>query len=152
MRPAPKVLGQQVAFLSHFAVLGVITEAAVAAGVDRERHYEWLADPEKYPNYREAYENAREKAADRLEAEATRRAVDGWEEPVFQQGMQVGLIRRHSDRMLEILLKARRPERFRERHDVTTGGEKLPAAVDLSRVSTETLKRLREELGEPAED
>jgi hypothetical protein len=40
-----------------------------------------------------------------LEAEARRRAVQGWDEPVFHQGRKVGTIRKYSDRMLEILLK-----------------------------------------------
>lgn len=45
-----------------------------------------------------------------LEAEVHRRAVDGWDEPVYQKGEMVGLIRRHSDRMLELLIKKNIPE------------------------------------------
>ena len=45
-----------------------------------------------------------------LEDEARRRAVDGVDEPVFQQGKQVGTIRKHSDTLLIFLLKGIRPQ------------------------------------------
>ena len=58
---------------------------------------------------------------DAVEAEIRRRGVEGWDEPVFQGGKRVGVIRRYSDRMLEILAKAHRPK-FRENTRVEVSG------------------------------
>jgi hypothetical protein len=65
--------------------------------------------------FRQAMEEAIEAAADALEAEARRRAVDGVEQPVFFQGEQCGASRRYSDSLLMFLLRAHRPAKFRER-------------------------------------
>lgn len=121
-RARARTLAQQALFLKHFAHGGVVTEAAQAAGVSRQRHYEWLADPEKYPDYEERFKDAHEQACDRLEREAIRRGADGWDEPVYQGGKKVGLVRRHSDRMLELVLKARLPDKYRERQSVEHSG------------------------------
>jgi hypothetical protein len=76
------------------------------------------------------WEEAEERAADALEAEAWRRAVVGVQEPLVSGGKVVRdddgqpiAIRRYSDALMIALLKARRPERFKDRavveHDVT---------------------------------
>lgn len=49
-----------------------------------------------------------------LEQEAYRRAVEGVEEPVYQGGELVGTVRRYSDKLLEFLLRGRRPQVYRE--------------------------------------
>lgn len=105
---------QQQAFLRAFAETGIIRDAAEAANIHRCTHWRWLQDPE----YAAAYEAATAEAADRIEREALRRALEGWEEPVFQGGKQVGTVRKFDSRLLELLLKAHKPERFRERHQV----------------------------------
>jgi len=59
-----------------------------------------------------------------LEAEAHRRGVDGWEEPVFFHGAECGRIKKHDGRLLELKLKRFVPE-YRERVSVDaalTGG------------------------------
>ena len=56
-----------------------------------------------------------EQAAQRLEAEAKRRAVEGVEEPVFYQGKQCGVIKRYSDALLMFLLKGAMPDKYKER-------------------------------------
>jgi len=60
-----------------------------------------------------------------LEAEAWRRAVEGVEKPVFQGGVQVGVIREFSDSVLMFLLRARKPEVYWERYDVTKASQPL---------------------------
>lgn len=85
-------------------------------------------------DFHEAWDAALEIGNDYLEQEAQRRAVEGYEEPVVHKGIQAFVrdpttgeleldahgrpipltIRRYSDRLLEVLLKARRPEKFRE--------------------------------------
>lgn len=120
---------QQKAFLEQYKSVGIITAAARLVGIDRQRHYEWLDQPTKYPTYQALFESAHEEACDRLETEALRRAVQGWDEPVFGKGpgqhagtVVVGAVRKYSDRMLELLLKARRPEKFKERFEHTGKG------------------------------
>lgn len=109
------------ACLTALAETGNVTEATRAAGVHRRTHYDWL-DPKKSGQeaaaiYAEAVEDAMEAAADRLEREAFRRAVEGVDEPVYQGGELVGTVRKYSDTLLIFLLKGARPEKFRERHE-----------------------------------
>lgn len=105
------------AFLAAFAKTGVILHAAAAAGCDRHMHAYWLR---RDATYREAFRIAQEESIERMELEARRRAVNGVDEPVFQGGKQVGLIRRYSDTLLIFQLKAARPSVYREnvRHEV----------------------------------
>lgn len=98
----------QRAFLAAFAEIGTIRKAAEAAQTSRTQHWEWL----KNPVYAEAFLEAGENAADLLEAEARRRAIEGTDEPVFFQGEQCGQIRKFSDTLLIFLLKGRRKEVF----------------------------------------
>jgi hypothetical protein len=104
-------------FIDVLAASCNVSEACRAAGIARSTAHDWRAvDAEFMRRWDEAIETAK----DALEAEARRRAVEGWQEPVYQQGRQVGTIQRYSDRMLEVLLKGHKPQ-FRERSDVTVG-------------------------------
>jgi hypothetical protein len=64
-----------------------------------------------------------------LEDEALRRAVEGVEEPVYQGGKQVGVIRKYSDALLMFLLKAARPEKYRENYSIRHDGQSGPIRV-----------------------
>jgi hypothetical protein len=102
-------------FLAAFRKCGNITAAAEKAGLaDRRQHYRWLKSDARYAA---AFAEAEEEAVDALELEARRRAQIGWDEPVYHGGKPVGSIRRYSDSLLMFLLKAARPEKYRERHD-----------------------------------
>ena len=115
------------AFLTALAHTGNITEAADIAHIARSAHYQWL---EADPVYAAAYKDAMEQAAQRLEAEAKRRAVEGVEEPVFYQGKQCGVIRRYSDVLLMFLLKGAMPDKYKERTSTElTGAGGKPITV-----------------------
>ncbi len=103
------------AFLAAYSQCGSLTHAARAAKINRCTHYRWLKDQE----YSAAFGEAREEAADALEMEARRRAVEGIEEPVFYKGEVCGTIRKYSDTLLIFLLKGVRPEKYRERTEHT---------------------------------
>ena len=60
-------------FLDNFRQSGVVLRAAIAAGVGRQTHYDWL---DKDPNYAREFEDAKQDAADLLEEELYRRALD----------------------------------------------------------------------------
>jgi hypothetical protein len=122
---AVRIAAQQRAFLARYAELGNIRAAAEAAAVPRRNHYEWLkADAE----YAERFKDAQEDAIDVLEAEARRRAVVGTEEPVFQQGREVGRVRKFSDVLLIFLLKGLKPDTYRERSSVSAEITRPPVA------------------------
>jgi len=62
---------------------------------------------------------------DSWEDEAARRAFEGFERPIFQQGLHVGSERQFSDTLATLLLKAAKPEKYREdktRVEHTLGG------------------------------
>lgn len=99
-------------FLEAFRANGNITVAAQEVGISRRLHYTWLEE-DRDGSYTQAYADATESAADLLEAEARRRAVDGVEEPVgWYKGEPGGTVRRYSDTLLIVLLKMR--GRFRD--------------------------------------
>lgn len=115
-------------FLELLASNGNVTVTCEALNLRRQTVYEARAEDAEFAA---AWDAAMEQAADHLEAEARRRAVDGWDEPVFYQGEKAGLVRKFSDTLLIFLLKGARPEKFRDRqqHEHTgPGGEPLPAA------------------------
>lgn len=89
-----------------------VSEAARAAGIGRSTAYEWRDDD---PEFAAAWDDAEQEAADKLEREAWRRAVEGTDKPVTFQGAITATYKEYSDRMLEILLKAHRPEKYVER-------------------------------------
>lgn len=134
MRPTDpaKIRVWQAAFITALGTNGNVTDSARAAGVDRPHAY---AVRDKDPVFAAQWKDALYRASDVLEAEARRRAVEGFEEPVYQGGVRVGAIRRYSDNLLITLLKAAKPEKYRERHSVE---------VDVSKLSDEQLKQIVE--------
>ncbi len=111
---------KQAAFLTAYVTLGGrICRAARAARINRTMHYRWMkADA----NYKELFREAELQAADVLEAEAKRRALDGWYEPVYYQGEECGRVLRFSDGLMQTLLKGAKPDKYRERHEVEHTG------------------------------
>ena len=101
--------GWQEAFLDHLRATGNVSAAARAAGTCRSRCYEWRR---RDGVFAAAWADALDEAADRLEMEAFRRAVQGVGEDRFFQGSVVGEVTRYSDSLLMFLLRARRPARF----------------------------------------
>ena len=64
--------------------------------------------------FRTAWQEAAEVGTEFLEQEAARRAYHGTLKPVFHKGEQCGLVREYSDTLMIFLLKARRPDKYRE--------------------------------------
>lgn len=101
-----------------------VTAAAHAAGYNRRYAYTARAADEEFAL---DWDDAYEAGTDLLEGEAARRALEGVQRPVFQMGVKVGETTEYSDNLLILLLKGRRPERFRERMDITSDNK--PVAV-----------------------
>ena len=85
------------------------------------------------PDFARAWDDAYDQGTDLWEAELQRRAIDGWDEPVFQGGRQVGAIRKYDVAALIFGLKARRPEVYRDNARVELtghGGGPLEVTVE----------------------
>jgi hypothetical protein len=106
------------AFLAAFAQIGTVSGAAEASKCNRASHYVWRKTDAEYAS---AFLEAQDMAADVLEAEAVRRARDGWEERVYENGELVRSTRKFSNTLLMFLLKGMRPEKFRERYSLDHG-------------------------------
>lgn len=106
--------GMKRRFIDTLCHTGNVSEACRIAGVARPTAYEHRKTDEEF---REAWGMALEEAADLLEAEARRRAVDGVERPIYQGGELVGTERQYSDQLLIRLLEAHKPEKYRHRQE-----------------------------------
>lgn len=62
-----------------------------------------------------AWDQAYSDAAWLLEDEATRRARDGVDEPIFYKDVLIGSQKKYSDTLLMFLLKGNRPEKFSDK-------------------------------------
>jgi hypothetical protein len=102
-------------FLAALCQSGNVSHACRMSGIRRRLPYKHR---DRFPGFRERWDEAIEVAVDSLEAEARRRAVQGIEKPVYHKGAVVGTIREYSDRLLIFLLKANRPEKFRDNYDL----------------------------------
>lgn len=108
-------------FLKELRRRGNVSDAARKATIDRSTPYRWR---EAEPDFAAAWDEALELAMDRLESEAYRRAVEGVRKPLIgrigkdQDGV-ITYIREYSDSLMNTLLKAHRPEKYRERVDVS---------------------------------
>jgi hypothetical protein len=102
-------------FLACLRRTGNVTQAAQEAGISRQSCYR-LRDSD--PEFAELWDQAEITGCDMLEAEARRRAVEGVDKPVFYRGEQCGTVKEYSDTLLIVLLKAHRPEKYRERHEI----------------------------------
>jgi hypothetical protein len=127
--------------LNNFRKTGMISISCDEAGVARDCHYDWM---KKFPDYKQAFEEAQEgPVGDMLVEEAMRRGLTGVKEPVFNHGKraadfvldekgqvvidpetnrpksQPAFVTRYSDRMLELLLVARRRKEFGHKVEAT---------------------------------
>lgn len=124
------------AFLAAYALQGTITAAADAAGVNRRCHLQWMQGEV----YRKAFESAFEEFCEKLELEAIRRAHDGWDEPVYQGGMLVGVKRKFSDALIQFLLRGAKPDKYRDNSKVEhAGGLDINPVMILPENGTETV-------------
>jgi len=109
-------------FLAALEEGHTIVDACRVAGIARTTAYEGRQRDEAFAL---AWADLEEKATEKLEAEAYNRALGG------------------SDRLMEFLLKARRPDKYRDRVDHTHAGE---LTVTEPRVVVPTTKARRAEI------
>lgn len=114
------------AFLAAYEETGSVVRAAKAAGIQRQLHYRAL---EKSVEYRTHFEEAEKRFGDALEGHARKLARDGVREPVFFQGIKCGSRLKYSPALIIAMLKALKPEKYRERFE-HTGPDGGPIQID----------------------
>ena len=119
-------------FLTDYAQWANITAACAAACISRTTFYQWQEHDEDFALGVRA---AAEAATERLEREAYRRAIEGspYERTSYWHGEPVGTDRKieYSDQLMMLLLRARRPDLYREKVDLAvTTVIKTVAGVD----------------------
>lgn len=87
--------------------------------MDRRTVYRWRDGNKEFDDL---WVSHLEAGTDALEDEARRRAFDGVKRPIYHGGKRVGYVLEHSDPLLMFLLRARRPEKYRERAVVEHSG------------------------------
>lgn len=149
---------KQTAFLAALSKSGITRIAAEAAGIHRSTHQYWLENDADYATLAQV---ALEDAADVVEAELLRRGTVGMRQYKFHEG-QITKWKgpdddwpqavpyyedKRSDACLIVTAKARRPEKFRERHEVT-GASGGPLAVVHANIGLARMIHKRPELAE----
>jgi hypothetical protein len=109
-------------FLLALAECANVTKACVTSGLLRRTAYRQREADEAFAG---AWDKALDEGAGILEDEAVRRAYEGTLKPVFYKGEECGAIREYSDTLLIFLLKAHKPEKYKDRqhveHDIKGG-------------------------------
>lgn len=103
-----------------------VSAACRAVGISNRCAYDHKNDD---PEFAKMWADAVEVAVDKLEQEAWHRATHGVEKPIVHKGEVVGIVREPSDRLTELLLKAHRPEKYRDRMELT-GKDGKPVDLD----------------------
>jgi hypothetical protein len=142
-------------FLAAFALSGVVRTACRQAGIDRHTAY---AHRKRDPAFALEWERAEEEATDSLEQVAINWGTTGLPERVTEirttvnaAGDTLGVTTTTRDSMarspylLSMLLKARRPEKYRERYEVTQSPTS-PVGFDYSKLSQKELEAVYDAL------
>jgi hypothetical protein len=132
-------------FIDHLANGGTVSKACELAVVGRATAYRHRQGDEDFAL---AWADAEQESTERLEEEAYRRAFHGVRKPVHYQGLVVDFVAEYSDTMIIFLLKARKPDTYRERFDHRhSGGVARPTlpgggTLDLSKLEQEEIDKL----------
>ena len=109
---------RQKLFLEAFAEHANVLLAARPAGINRTTAYTWLEHDEDFSF---AFNQAKEDARDTLRAEIYRRALEGWDEDVYQLGKYAGTVHKYDTTLLIFHTKMMIPEyRDKQSVDLTT--------------------------------
>lgn len=108
-------------FCETLAETGNVSEACRLIPVSKQAAYN---ERKRNEGFHEAWTMALEMAADALEAEARRRALDGIDVPLHHKGQLTGhVVKRYSDNLLMFLLKGNKPEKFKDRQQVESSAQ-----------------------------
>lgn len=129
-----QVNARRKAFLQAFKVNGNVSEAARVAGIRRETVYRWL---DSNAEFKAAFDEAEQEAVDQVERVAHELATGVHAKPVVSAGKLVTHEPIYSERMIELILKARRPDRYKDKREVEHSGEIRSVQALLSDIPAE---------------
>lgn len=98
-------------WLAAFEEAGTVTKGCKDSGIPRSTVYVWRQHDEAFAL---AWADIEEATTEAMEREAYRRAVEGVSEPLVSAGKLVTNTQKFSDTLLIFMLKARRPEKYRD--------------------------------------
>lgn len=104
--------------------------ACEEAEVSTTQFYKWVREE---PEFADQVEEAMLAGREGLEDEATRRGKNGYRKAVYHQGEVVGYERRYSDRLLETMLEATNPAKFRKNASIEVKGQIAHTVTALSK-------------------
>ena len=113
-------------FLAHLSISGISSDAAVQTGIPLHTYYKWCKDA----TFKSASDEARKVSSDRLELVAIALATGQYMRPIVSMGKIVTYEPIYDTKLLETMLKARKPAEFTNRVDVTSNGHSIVKLVD----------------------
>jgi len=122
------------------------TKAAKKAGINRTYVYEKCKND---PFFKEQMDQAIDIGMNTLEEECLRRASEGYEEPIFHKGEEVGSKTKYSDTLAIVLLKANKPEKYKDRYEANI---KTTIEITSEKEAYEQLDQLDEQINEIRRD
>lgn len=108
---------RKLSFLRAYANRGIVRDGCVAASTSWGTYQRWR---EKDEGFNMGCKHAEMLAADRLEAEAHRRAHDGYEKPVIYQGEITETYTEYSDSLMSVLMKGYKKDKYKDRSEHST--------------------------------
>lgn len=115
-------------FLAAFRDTGLVTEACEVAKVGRSTVYQ---ERQRNEDFALAWADIELETTEAMEREAFRRGVEGVEKPMVSAGKLVTTVREYSDTLLIFMLKARKPEMYRDNVHVQHSGTVKTEAPEL---------------------
>ena len=149
----PRISPGKAQFLAAFEVSANVAQACRVVGWSRANAYKHRAND---PEFAKLWLAAEDVAVDALALEARRRAFEGTVEDVYHQGQVVGQKVNHHDTLLMFLMKAHRPELYRDNFSIEhtgKGGKPIEVAhtVDVAALLADPVARKAlEQLSEAA--
>lgn len=127
-------------WLDTFRWCGMVSVTCELMGISRQTAY---AERQRNEDFALAWHDIEEETTEAMEREAYRRAVEGVTTPMVSAGKHVTDVQSYSDRLLEFMLKARRPEKYRDRVDLNhSGSVEKRVKVDLAKLDDDELAAL----------
>lgn len=147
--PRPLTEERKNTFLEELAEHGIIGQAAKRASLHSTRGClaSFYSERERDPDFAQAWDEALAMARGAIEAELHRRGVEGYEEPVWWQGKEVGSVTKYSDALLLARIRAIAPE-YRPKQQVEHSGGVEMKPLQLEELSSRQRDLLRELLEE----
>lgn len=150
------------AFLNELRLHGIMARAARAASPRASARYGALQtfkdERERDPEFARQWDEAMQAAEAAIEHEIYRRAIEGWDEPVYggrHKERIVGTVRKYSDPLLMFRARALLPA-YRETHGITVN-KQVTHTVDagvlgdaVAKVALQMADNLRPQLPAPA--